>query len=61
MAKKKATPKSETVFSKAQLLQSTQFSQIHKDILNALLDEQSPCTVEHAKQQIQEFLQREAK
>lgn len=61
MAKKKATSKSEAAFNKAQLLQSTQFSQSHKDILQALLEDNSAYTVEQAKQKIQEFLQREAK
>lgn len=61
MAKKKATPKQEAAFNKAQLLQSTQFSRSHKDILHVLLEDSSSYTVEQAKQRIQEFLQREAK
>lgn len=61
MAKKKATPKQEAAFTKAQLLQSTQFPRSQKDILHALLEDSGAYTLDQAKQIIQEFLQREAK
>lgn len=57
MAKKKPVQ----TYAKQQLLQSTQFSPVHKDILNALLQEGETCTIEQAKEKIGQFVTKEAK
>lgn len=51
----------ETVFTKEQLLRSTQFSVIHKDVLNALLEEEQGYSIQQAKQIIEDFEKKEAR
>ncbi|GIO93201.1 hypothetical protein [Paenibacillus lactis] len=55
MSKKQAAP----AFTKHQLVQSRQFSNREKDVLNAILAEETTYTVQQAKEQLTTFLKKE--
>lgn len=61
MAKVEAGKTIETAFTKEQLVRSTQFSIIHKDVLNALLEEEQEYSIQQAKQIIEDFEKKEAR
>jgi len=55
MSKKQVAP----AFTKHQLVQSQQFSNREKDVLNAILTEETLYTVQQAKEQLTTFLKKE--
>lgn len=55
MSKKQEAP----AFTKHQLVQSRQFSNREKDVLNAILAEETTYTVQQAKEQLTTFLKKE--
>ncbi|MFD1991560.1 hypothetical protein ACFSGI_16455 [Paenibacillus nicotianae] len=50
-----------TTYRKEQFMQASQFTRLEKDVLAGLLEEDSAYTMEQAKEQLNQFMNEEAK
>lgn len=54
-------PTETTTYRKEQFMQASQFTRLEKDVLAGLLEDESTYTMEQAKEQLNQFMNEEAK